>query len=694
MVLGTLITWRWFPAYPAEAFLELRPPPEEAYAPGEQTVDPRIMELLLQTEARKINRLDVLMQVLSLDEIKNTSFFKWYDSFDECLFDLRDRLRVVPLPDTQIISVGLSCRDRDEAVLIVDTIVKRYLESYRTDAAYAGRQSLEDLKATLAQAEQQLNEKRQELAKFRASTDIGALEAEAEGLGRLSTDQQYLVNTYDAMAADLQAQLAAVWGMDPTQLPITPEDRVIVESDPLLRLYRQTVENMDIQISGALRYLAGENHRQLRLLKANRDGTHQLEVARREELLDDLRERRVNFIKQELTRVRSVQARVQEQLADLMARQRDVDKALVEYQALQADELRLQASLTKIEEKVHEFQHLAQTSAKSPRLTLVQSPRRAVEPSRPDFPVWLGGGVVLALLVSFGLAFVREMTDKAIRTPVDVVRYGRLSVLGCIPLLDEEEADLDAIELATRQAPHSLSAEAFRQVRANLVFSGPAESQRSLLITSPGPAAGKTATAINLAVTLAQANERVLLVDCNFRRPALRAVFANTRPEGLSNVLVGRAKLEEVATATDVPNLHVLTSGPMPPTPAELLGSANMRRLIEEALARYDRVIFDGPPALLISDALVVATQVGGVIVVARAVDTTKGYLRRAREQLEKINARVVGAVLNGVRARPGGYYRQQYREFYEYASEETIPRELPGLTASESGESKSDQDR
>ena len=116
----------------------------------------------------------------------------------------------------------------------------------------------------------------------------------------------------------------------------------------------------------------------------------------------------------------------------------------------------------------------------------------------------------------------------------------------------------------------------------------------------------------------------------------------------------------------------------MPPTPAELLDSTQMRELIAQATEQYDRVLLDGPPTLLISDATVLAMQVDGVILVARAEENTRGLLRRAREQLEGINARVVGAILNGVKTRSGGYFKAQYREFYDYVSDETIPAELP----------------
>jgi succinoglycan biosynthesis transport protein ExoP len=678
VVAVTLAVWKWVPAYSATALLQLQPPAESAFQPTEPLVAPSIMSLLLQTEAQRIKRPDVLQEVLGLPEIKATSFYKWYDTFEEAVEGLSDELRVSPIPDTQLIMVSLACRDRDEAVLIVRTLVERYVQRYMQENELRSRTSLEELKNTRDAVRKELTEKQNELARFRAQTDVGALEAESMMLAQAISDQMYLVNTYDARATELQAQLNAIRGIEPTDLPITPEDRVIVEADPLLRLYRQQVEALDIQIEATLKTVSGENSRTVKMLRSQREGYQRLEQARREELLDDLRERRVQSLKEELTRVRAVQARVQEQLEEMEARQADLDRARVRYETMVKDEERLLKSLELIEEKVLELQHMAAAAPRASRLTIVQRPKRAVWPSRPNFVLYLGGGLVLSLAGALGLVFLREMTDKQVRTPIDVARYGHLSVLGCVPSLEDEEVELEQIELATRQAPHSLVAEAFRQVRATLVFSAPRESQRVLLVTSPGPGNGKTTSAVNLAVTLAQANERVLLVDANFRRPALARLFPGTRAEGLSNVLIGQARLQDVVVETDVPNLWVMTSGPMPPTPAELLGSQYMRELIEQARGQYDRVIFDGPPVLLVSDALVMATLVDAVLLVARAAENTKGALRRAREQLQKVNARILGAVLNGVRARPGGYYREQYREFYEYGAEETIPPELP----------------
>lgn len=686
VVVTTFVVYRYFPAFPAEAMIELKAAPEDAFAVTDPMARPDVMELQLQSEAQKIKQLTVLQDVLSLPEIQQTDFFKWYDSFDECLYDLENQLRVSVVRGTQLISVQLACRNKSDARRIVDAVVSRYIERYQRQSQESTHAGLKDLKDRVASMELELAAKQEALASFREQSDVPAMESEREVLVDHLTMLNNNRSVLDSEIADYQAQLENIRGIDPRDLPVSPEMRVIVEADPTLRFFRQQVEGIDIQIQAALNTVFGARHRSVKLLRAQRDAYYEKEVARREELLDDLRERQVDSLDQNLARLRAVQARLMEEITEAEANLRDLDSALLRYQTLVKDEERLQENLLDLSSRVVEAQHMADMSPKRARLQVVQRPKEAVSPSRPNIPLYLGGGFVFALAAGLGLAFLRELTDKAIRTPVDVARYGNISVLGYVPLLDDEEADIDTIEVATRDAPHSLVAEAFRQIRANLIFSGPAEQQRTILVTSPSPGDGKTAAAINLAVTMAQSNQRVLLVDCNFRRPALRENFPNSRAEGLSNILIGQVELGEVAAPSGVNNLDVLSSGPMPPTPAELLSSEYMRDFIAKARETYDRVVFDGPPILLISDALVLATQVDGSIMVCRAVSNSKGALRRARDQLDRINARVYGAILNGAHARAGGYFRRQYQQFYDYTSDETIPRELPGFRDEENG--------
>jgi capsular exopolysaccharide synthesis family protein len=678
VVAATVLIYRFAPAYPSEAVLELKPP-KDVFQISEELVNPKWMEAALRTEAAKLKHLGLLQEVLAKPEIKVTKFYKWYgNDFQKCLYDLEDMVQSAPVHDTRLIRVSLACQDKSEAKLIVETIVRAYQAKYAKDRQDSTRVESDVIKATLAELHDALVAKRQDLTTFREIHDVPALIGARSAMADHITMLSATATNLNLQRTSYEAQLAVLEGVDMRLLPVTPEMQIIIEADPILRYYRSRVEELGIEMAAAQRNQLGTEHRYMQRLEALREGYYEKEVAKREELVDQLRARQVEDLSQTVESLRAMLRQAQEQLDEAEAKERDLNRNIQQYQHLLKDEERLQDQIAEIEALSAQADHQTKTEGTLHSLVLVQSPIEALKPSRPNLPLYLGGGFVLSLLGALGLAFLREFTDKTIRTPLDVMRAGQLAVLGCIPQLDEEEADVDEIELATRLAPHSLVAEAFRQTRTNLLFSGPAESQSTLLITSSGPGDGKTAVAINLAVTVAQGNERVLLVDCNFRRPGIRGAFRDTRPEGLSNILIGQGKLEDLVTKTDLANLDVLTSGPMPPTPAELLGSKYMVEFIQTAAQRYDRVILDGPPVLLVSDALIVANQIEGVILVARAIQNSKGAFKRAREQLERVNARVVGAVLNGVAPQPGGYFKQQYRDFYDYTSEDAIQPALP----------------
>lgn len=676
---ATVAVYFLAPLYPAEAVLELSPPRDKAFDIGQSLAQPEIMRQLVETEARKLKHLGLLTDVLKQPQVKETAFYRWYgDDFAKCLYDLQTLVSSTPIPDTQLIRVSFACQRAADAKTIVDTLIDTYSKKYQSDTQDRERTDLANLKDTLEKVRGELQKKRDEIAQFRAQSDVPSLESNRnvgiENIANLTAQ----LSALNAEATDYATQLQALEGKNLRDIPVTAEMKIIIENDPILRFYRNQVEALDIEIAANSRTL-GPEHRYVQRLQAQRDGFFEQEALKREEMIDDLRKRYLETLQQNFNRVRNIQLQYAEQLASAETAQRDLETNLQRFNALLADQDSLFKEQERIQESVRQAEHRLAEAAKSYRVTIAQKPERAIKPSRPDFVLYLGGGFVLCLLGAVGLAFLRELTDTAVRTPVDVARHGHLSVLGTVPLLDDEEADVEQIEHAARTAPQSLVAESFRQVRTNLQFSGPADTQRSLLITSPGAADGKTTVAINLAVTLARSNQKVLLIDCNFRRPSLRATFSLNKTDGLSNILIGQAQLADVTCPTDNPNLFVVPAGRMPPNPAEVLGSTFMRDLLAEALKKYDRVIIDGPPVLLMSDALIIAAQVDAVILVARAVQNSKGALRRAREQLDRINARVVGCVLNGVQARPGGYFKRQYREYYDYTSDETIPYELPG---------------
>lgn len=291
----------------------------------------------------------------------------------------------------------------------------------------------------------------------------------------------------------------------------------------------------------------------------------------------------------------------------------------------------------------------------------------------PKWIIMVPLGVLLGLIVGFGLAFLLELIDTSIKGPSDVARRVDLPMLGMVPHGGDLEEDIKDLRLAFATHPDSLIGEAFRQVRTCLMFSGPASQRRSLLVTSALPEDGRTTVALNLAAAIARGGKRVLVVDANLRQPAIRQLFDRCPEAGLSSALVGQGAWREMVLQAE-PNLHLLASGPLPPNPAELLGSEQMSNIIAEMVSQYDQVLFDSPPCLLVSDAAALSTLVDGVILVVRAGANTYGVVQRAREMLARIGAHVVGVVLNAVRTMAGGYLRKNYDAFYEYQERAKLP--------------------
>ncbi|MBU8752332.1 CpsD/CapB family tyrosine-protein kinase [Priestia megaterium] len=215
--------------------------------------------------------------------------------------------------------------------------------------------------------------------------------------------------------------------------------------------------------------------------------------------------------------------------------------------------------------------------------------------------------------------------------------------------------------LLAHNSPKAPVAEQYRTIRTNIQFSNTDEAITSIVLTSSGPGEGKSTTASNLATVYAQQGLRVLLIDADLRKPTAHYTFRVENHIGLTNVLTNQSTLGKAVQATEVPDLFLLTSGPIPPNPAELLASNRMTELLKEMKAEFDMVIFDTPPVLAVSDAQILANQVDGTILVVSSGKTDKEAAVKAKELLHKANAKVLGAVLNNRKLDEGSDYYYYY---------------------------------
>lgn len=291
------------------------------------------------------------------------------------------------------------------------------------------------------------------------------------------------------------------------------------------------------------------------------------------------------------------------------------------------------------------------------RVVVEQRASLPVHPVVPKTARNLGTGLALGVVLGVALAVLRDMLDNTIKRRENLEDIAGAGVVGNIPL-DKERRRRPAISFDN---DNSVIAEAFRKLRTNLQFLAVDNPPRIIVITSSVPHEGKSTTAINLALALAEAEHRVVVVDGDLRRPTLHKYLDLVGAVGFSTVLSGRADLEEALQQTKFPGLTALTSGAIPPNPSELLGSQAARKLLNELRAQFDYVIVDSTPLLAVTDAAILATGADGVLIMARFGQTTRDQLTHAVGSLTSVGASLLGAVFTMVPAREKGTYGYGY---------------------------------
>ncbi len=302
-------------------------------------------------------------------------------------------------------------------------------------------------------------------------------------------------------------------------------------------------------------------------------------------------------------------------------------------------------------------------------------PRMA--PVRPSVPRNSIVGLAVGLLLGLLIALAGVLLDNTVHTQAEVEELLKLPFLGAIPRIDDESRQRAASkeditydrtrDLYVVHNPKSAVAECARSVRTNLLFMGADRPLKKLLLTSAGTGEGKTTTSISLAVTMAQAGNKVVLLDTDLRKPRLHRAFGVSGEVGITSVLVETSTLEEAVKQTEVKGLDVLPCGPLPPNPADLLHSDRFRKLLDRLAEKYDRVLLDSPPVGVVTDAAILSQHVDGSLLVIQAKSTTKESARRARRRLLDVGANIVGVVLNDLNIDEGSGGQQYYYYRYGY---------------------------
>lgn len=319
-------------------------------------------------------------------------------------------------------------------------------------------------------------------------------------------------------------------------------------------------------------------------------------------------------------------------------------------------------------------------------IRLVDNAILPMYPTKPNKKLNLILGALIGLGLGIGLTFLIEYFDDSVKNPDELERLG-LPILSIIPKIATEDltkkilsrnggsnGELEEIQkiesrLITHFDPKSPISEAYRTLRTNIQFKDIENTNRAILITSSTPKEGKSTTVANLAITMAQMGSKTLLVDTDLRRPVIHSIFDLKKDTGITNYLVGKSPFEDVVKPTMIDNLYVVTSGPLPPNPSEILSSKKMKDFIQKARSEFSTILFDSPPIIAVTDAAVLSSIVDGLILVIKAHQTRRDAIKRALNLLESVKAKVYGSLLNSVNIERtyGSYYYYYYYHYYNY---------------------------
>ncbi len=326
-----------------------------------------------------------------------------------------------------------------------------------------------------------------------------------------------------------------------------------------------------------------------------------------------------------------------------------------------------------------------------------QNNLRVIEPAQvPALPVGprrmftILVGLLLSTGAGLGLAFLLDYLDNTIKTVEDVGRYAQLPALSVVPAVvgasrrglaaksrralgngSSRQAQSEAAyQLATLDSQSS-AAEAYRVLRTSVLLSAAGRPPKTILITSGQPGEGKTTTVVNTAISLAQMGASVLIIDCDLRRPTTHKVLGADHTQGLSTYLSRAVPLEELIQKLPIANLSLLPCGPVPPNPAELIISEKMKDMLRELAERFDHILIDSPPLINVTDPVILSTMVDGVILVVHGGKSTRDIVRRARQELSTVGAKIFGVVLNNVDLKREGYDNYYYRRYYSSTGHE-----------------------
>ncbi len=558
-----------------------------------------------------------------------------------------------PEKESKIVTISYLAPEPDLAAVIVNTVVKAYVDQLFEMKMSYSRYAIEWMTGKAREEGERLERAERNLQSFMKANDILTIGNRVAVVPERLSELGLELTKAETRRRELEAVYARLAAVEND--PAAAEAIAAVEGDPAFAAVKAQLLRAEQGLSELSRKY-GQKHPAM--------------IAARQDV--------AALERKKAAEVRRIVLSVKNEMELAAAREEDLRRRLTSGRsdAVAANEKFVRyEELKRAVETNRQFYDTLMSRAKEESLTQqlqgvqVWTLEPAQTPEEPDGPrtartVLLG--LVLGLVGAVGMAFFVEYLDNTVRSADDLELKTGSPVLGVIP---PARGRGKSIEHAMLREPRQPAAESYRALRTSILLSSEEGPPKSLLVSSTAPEEGKTATAVNLAVAIAQSGYRVLLVDGDMRKPRVDGIFDLPNETGLSTLLQegGAPAPAEVG----VPNLWVLTSGPVPPNPSELLGSKRMDELVRSLREAYDLVVFDSPPFLTVADGLVLARKLDALLLVARAEHSTYNGVRRGIKALRDINVQPLGLVLNAYDERRSGAYYYYHQHYYYETDEE-----------------------
>lgn len=591
-------------------------------------------------------------------------------------------LSISPIEDTKIVEVTYTSPYPVLAADTVNTVVEEFI-NYSIETRYeATRQASEFLTDQITQLREDLANVEKELQKYGEEKEIMFLnENESTAVSRFSEiNTEYTKATMERIKKE--AEYRELRNMEPDSIPQSLNNPTIQS----LKDQYISLKNEYLEKSKTFK----PNYPEMIRLRTRLEGTQSDLQAEIQKAVDASDTEYRTALQRELS------------LKNLLETQRtnviEMNSNAILYNSLKIDVENKRTLLTSLSAKQNETLISAQLGGISQNNTMIVD--KALVPGAPFLPNIrsnLTMAFLIGILIGIGFVYIIEYLDNTIKGPEELEKLVGLPSLGIIPYIspngikkssyytnyyysrrkgysskDRNIPDVNKVELINHLYPKFSISEDYRTIRTSILFSNPDHPPQTIAITSSLPQEGKSATAVNTAISFSQLDMKVLIIDGDLRKPRLNEIFEIENTKGLSTFLVGEATAKEIIQKTSIKKIWVLPSGPHPPNPSELLNSEKMKELLKITKERFDIVFIDSPPVLAVVDPIIISSLSDCTVIILRGNKTTRKPLTRAIQELKKVNAYVIGAIFNEVKIKKSRYYSPYYHYYHHEYYEET----------------------